>query len=164
MKICYSIVLAWHRRKSSHHHFLTKHPLSHKVTRTYHTFWRTNVYYFWPSSHPSAWLCKFYYRSYRWIIFYCFHIPSPHQSYIVIPRGTQKYHPSRYHRIALFQKSSFFVCSQSAAATHALHITRISPKLSHSFGTHETSLLLGTIFLRRFVGLSFVILKFLLWT
>ena len=37
-----------------------------------------------------------------------------------------------------------------------------SSKLSHSFGTHELSLLLGTIFLHHFAGLSLVILRFLL--
>jgi len=159
MKICYAIVLAWRRRKSSYHHILTNHPLSHKVTRAYHTFWLTNAYYFWPSSHPSAWLCKFYYQAYRWIIFYCFHTSSPHQLYIVIPRGTQKSHPSHHHRIALFQKSSFFISGQSAAATHASHIIHISPKLSHSFGTHKPSLLLGIIFLHYFARLSFIILQ-----
>jgi len=164
MKICNSIIFAWRRWKSSYHHYPTKHPLGYKVTRTHRIFWLTNAYYFWPSSHPSAWLCKFYYQAYRWIIFYCFHTSSPHQLYIVIPRGTQKSHPSRHHRLALFQKSSFFVCSQSAAATHASHITHISPKLSLSFGAHEPSLLLGTIFLHHFAGLSFVILRFLLWT
>ena len=46
MKICGFIMLALRRRKSSYHYYLTKHPLGHKVIRTYRIFWLTNACYF----------------------------------------------------------------------------------------------------------------------
>ena len=65
--------------------------------------------------------------------------------------------PSLHRAIA---KNTIF-CLQTIL--HSSHVMCATPKSSHSFGTHEPSLLLGTIFLRQFVGLSSVILKFLLW-
>ena len=109
MKICYAIILAWRRRKFSHHHFLTKHPLSHKVTRTYHTFWLTNVYYFWPSSHPSAWLCKFCYQAYRWIIFYCFHTLISLQARTIMPCDAENFRHVFHRCIMPWRKLPFLV-------------------------------------------------------
>lgn len=163
MKICYAIVLAWRRRKSSYHDFLTKHPLSHKVTRTYHIFWHTNAYYFWPSSHPSAWLCKFCYQAYRWMFFYHFHILTSLQVYATMSHNAENFRHVFHRCITSWQKIPFFVYSQSTTTIHSSHVMRTPPKSSHSFGAHEPSLLLGTIFLHHFAGLSLVILRFLLW-
>lgn len=159
MKICNSIIFAWRRWKSSYHHYPTKHPLGYKVTRTHRIFWLTNAYYFWPSSHPSAWLCKFCYQAYRWIFFYYFHTLSSSQTYATMPHDAENFRHVLHRCIAPWQKIPFFGYDQSTVAIHSSHVMRTSPKSSHYFGTYEPSLLLGIIFLHQFARLNFIILQ-----
>ena len=82
----------------------------------------------------------------------------------IMPRDAENFHHVLHRCITPWQKIPFFICISSTTIIYGSHVIRASPKSSHSFGTHEPSLLLGTIFLHQFVGLSLIILKFLLWT
>lgn len=164
MKICYAIVLAWRRRKSSYHHILTNHPLSHKVTRAYHTFWLTNAYYFWPSSHPSAWLCKFYYQAYRWIFFYYFHTLSSSQTYATMPHDAENFRHVLHRCIAPWQKIPFLVYNQSTITIHSSYVMRPHQNYHILLTRTNYHCFLVLYFLHQFVEPSFIILKFLLWT
>lgn len=117
-----------------------------------------------PPPHPSAWLCKFCYQAYRWILLYYFHTLISFQVRTIIPHDAENFRHLLHRRIVPWRKLPFLVYNQSTTTLHSSHVMRPSPKSSHSFGTHELSLLLDTIFLHQFVGLSFIILKFLLWT
>lgn len=164
MKICYAIVLAWRRRKSSHHHILTNHSLSHKATRTYHTFWRTNAYYFWPSSHPSAWLCKFCYQAYRWIFFYYFHTLSSSQTYATMPHDAENFRHVLHRCIAPWQKIPFLVYNQSTITIHSSYVMR--PHQNYHILSARTNhhCFLALYFCTTLPGWVSLFSKFLLWT
>ena len=105
---------------------------------------------------PSTWLCKFYYQAYRWMFSYYFHTLISFQVRTIIPRDAENFHHVLHRCIVPWQKISFF-CLQTIL--HSSHVMHTTPKSSHSFGTHEPSLLLGIIFLHQFARLNFIILQ-----
>lgn len=163
MKICGFIMLALRRRKSSYHYYLTKHPLGHKVIRTYRIFSAHQCLLFLTLIAPIYFVMKICYKAYRWIFSYYFHTLISLQPRTIMSRDAENFHHVLHRCITPWQKIPFFICISSTTIIYGSHVIRASPKSSHYFGTYEPSLLLRAIFSHHFARLSYVILKFLLW-
>ena len=83
-----------------------------------------------PPSYPSAWLCKFYYWAYRWIIFYCFHTPlrtNCTSSYLAVHKNLTPHTIIASH----YFKNHHFLFAVNQLLPHMLRISYTSHQNHH---------------------------------